>query len=159
MLGQKHRYKGYHDYVELGIDEDIKRFYNKGNLLSVLGGKEFKAERKEVSEATDINQLRQLLQDRPTLVEMLEIISKLGGVSQKSIYQRISGKRKNHPLRAFAMYACQYYGNIKHQEIATYFGLTHVGSVSNPINRIKSEIANGGWKSEIKTIEKTLYIV
>jgi putative transposase len=33
MLGHHHRYKGYLNNVEKGVDEDTKRFYSKGNLL------------------------------------------------------------------------------------------------------------------------------
>ncbi len=36
MLGHKKRFVGYANYIEQGVDEDIKRFYNKGLLFSFL---------------------------------------------------------------------------------------------------------------------------
>ncbi|WP_196141204.1 transposase, partial [Aliikangiella sp. G2MR2-5] len=58
MLGQRQRYVGYANYVEKGIDEDIKRFYNKGNVLSVLGDKEFREARRSENEDLDLARLR-----------------------------------------------------------------------------------------------------
>ncbi len=40
-MGHKQRYVGYRTYVEVGVDEYIKRFYNKGNVLEVLGPESF----------------------------------------------------------------------------------------------------------------------
>ena len=37
MLGHRHRYKGDADYVGLGVDEDIKRFYSKEALCRCWG--------------------------------------------------------------------------------------------------------------------------
>ena len=159
MLGQKNRYKGYFDYVEKGIDEDIKRFYSKGNILSVLGDKEFKAQQQKEYEETDLQQLRQILQDKPSIKEMIDLICQITKTVEKELLQRASGRRKNLPMRAFAMYACQHYSRAKHKEIAKYFGLSHVGSVSHPITRIRNEVENGEWKKEIKNIEKYLYVV
>ncbi|MDQ7050151.1 MAG: hypothetical protein Q9M92_11710 [Enterobacterales bacterium] len=74
MLGHKQRFKGYRNYVEQGIDEDIKRFYSKGNILGVLGDKEYRAARKEESDETDIIALRAALQDRPSIEEIIKLI-------------------------------------------------------------------------------------
>jgi len=49
---------GYSDYVGLGVDEDIKRFYSKGHVVSVLGVKEFRIERREESEALGLDRMR-----------------------------------------------------------------------------------------------------
>ena len=62
-------------------------------------------------------------------------------------------------MRAFAIYACQYYGRVRLKDIAGYFNLSHVGSVSKPIARIKKEVSNGQWKKEIGIVEKSLFTV
>jgi REP-associated tyrosine transposase len=77
MLGHRHRFKGYQNYVEQGLDEDIKRFYSKGNIIGVLGDKEYRTARKEESEETDIIALRAALQDRPSMDEMIKLIGNL----------------------------------------------------------------------------------
>ncbi len=37
MMGHKQRYVGYRTYVDAGVDEDIKRFYNKGTYSGYWG--------------------------------------------------------------------------------------------------------------------------
>jgi len=43
----------------------------------------------------------------------------------------------------------RYYGGLNHNDIAKEFERSNVGSASYPINRIKKEIEDGGWKKEI----------
>jgi putative transposase len=159
MLGHKQRYRGYRRFVEKGVDEDIKRFYSKGNILSVLGNKEFKQERQEEFEETDIVKLRQILQDKPTINEMMEIICRVTKHSEAEINVLVAGKRTNNPFRAFAIYYCSKYCIENKQLIAGYFGLAHPGSLSHSISRIQNEIAQGVWINEVNRIEKELYIV
>lgn len=156
MLGLRHRYKGYFDYVEKGVDEDIKRFYSKGNILSVLGDKEFRAERKEENEALDLKKLRRALEDRPAIDKLIDYIAKATKQKKSDLRKRSSGKRNNLPYRAFAIYACNQYSQADHSEIAKYFGLSHRGSVSHSLNRIRKEINENGWQREIKLLEKYL---
>ena len=159
MLGQKQRYKGYKNYVEQGVDEDIERFYSKDNILPVLGTKEFKEEKQQEFKTIDLEQLRRSLHDRPSLDEMVKIICRVRNKSEVDIRTRATGQRKNKADRAFAMYACQHYGGVRHKDIADYFGLSHVGSVSHSITRIRKEIVEGVWKSDINRIEECIYIV
>ncbi len=159
MLCQRQKYRGYQQYVELGIDEDIKRFYSKGNILGVLGSKEFREERREENENNDMLVLRAALQDRPSIKEVLMLVSKITNESPQDL--RMSGKKTTikSANRAFAMHACKLYSGAPYKTIAEYFNLSHVGSVSYPLTRIKKEIKKGGWKKEIVEVEKEVYIV
>jgi putative transposase len=159
MLGHRHRYKGYSNFVEQGIDEDIKRFYGKGNVLSVLGGKEFRAQREEEHENLDIEKLRLALEGKPTMEEIFDLITGVTKKTKKELLTRSKGKRSNFPERAFAVYACHRYSRADHNEIAHYFGLSHRGSISHPLSRIRKEITAGLWSDEVNRIEKCLYIV
>ncbi|PHS17093.1 MAG: hypothetical protein COA86_10575 [Kangiella sp.] len=159
MLDHRHRYKGYLNYVEKGIDEDIKRFYGKGNILSVLGDKEFRAERKEENEELDIEKLRLALEDKPSIDELMVIVRKLTKQKISDLRQRSKGKKQSLPYRRFAIYACHRYSHADHNEIAKYFGLTHRGSISPTLSRIRKEIADNGWKREVGLLEKSLFIV
>jgi len=159
MLGYRHRYKGYLAYVEQGVDEDIKRFYGKGNVLSVLGDKEFRTEKKDENELLDIEKLRLALEDKPSLDELMVKIEKLIKQKSEDLRRRSNGRRRDLPYRAFAIYACNRYSRADQQEIAKYFNLNHRGSVSPAINRIKKEINEGVWFKEIKGLEKSLFIV
>ncbi len=159
MLDNRHRYKGYFNYVEKGVDEDIKRFYGKGNILSVLGGNEFRAERQEENYTLDIRKLRQSLEDKPSISKLMVYVVKVLEQKESDLRQRTNGKRSNLPCRAFAIYACHRYSQADHNEIAKYFGLTHRGSVSQPLNRIRNEISLGQWEKEINQLENGLFIV
>lgn len=159
MLGHKHRYKGYLGYVEKGVDEDIKRFYSKGNILGVLGDKEFRAARKEAYKNTDLLALRAALQDRPSIEEMIDIVSRLTLEKKDKLIMRTRGRQGKAPNRAFAIYTCHHYSGATHKEIAKYFGLKHVGSVCYPIAKVKKEIAEGHWEKMIKDIETRIFII
>ncbi len=159
MLGQKRKYQGYREYVAKGVDEDILRFYGKGNILPVLGGLEFRESVRQETEETDLDKLRAALQDRPTGNEIVTRVAKIFGVKAESITKKSKGPRIPNPARAFAMYVCQEYGNMSLKEIKQVFGLGHTGSASFSINKIRQEIAKGVWKKEVKAVEKNLYIV
>ncbi len=159
MLGHRYQYKGYFDFVERGIDEDIKRFYVKGNILSVLGDKHFRTQREEENDELDIDKLRLALEDKPAIDELIILITKVTKTTKTALLARSKGKRSNFPQRAFAIYACHRYSRADHKTIANYFGLSHRGSISYPLSRIRNEIAEGLWLDAIKGIEKNLYIV
>lgn len=81
MLGQKQKYPGYAAYVSESVDEDILRYYNKGNISSVMGGRSFcewvKDETKR-SKRVDRDKLRQALQDRPEAKEIITAVATTG---------------------------------------------------------------------------------
>jgi len=159
MLGHKQRYKGYRNYVEQGVDEDIKRFYSKGNILGVLGDKEYRAARKEESDETDIIVLRAALQDRPSVEEMIKFICDLTHKTKSELLTRTHGRQGKMPHRAFAIYACHYYCQETHRSIAKYFGLKQAGSVCYPLAKIKREIIDGDWSDLTKKIGKRYFII
>jgi len=124
-----------------------------------LGDKEFRTERKEENDALDLAKLRQVLEDKPSIDEIMMYVEKVTKQKKSDLCQRSNGKRSNLPFRAFAIYACHRYSQADHSEIARYFGLTHRGSVSSPLSRIRKEINCNQWKQEIKELERYLFIV
>jgi len=156
MLGRRQRYKGYANYVGLGVDEDIQRFYSKGNVASVLGDKEFTVARKEDHDALDLDNLRSALEDKPALSEVLTLVSEVTKQDVNELRQRSVGRRVDLPYRAFAIYASARYSCDDHSSIAEYFGLSHRGSISNTLTRVRKEVSGGRWAREIKRLEKKL---
>lgn len=159
MLGQKRKYQGYQEYVTQGVDEDILRFYGKGNILSVLGDRGFREAVRQECEDTNLDKLRAVLQDRPSGRELVRVIAKIFGVKVDSITTKLKYRHTANPARGFAMYVCQEYGNISLKEIKQLFDLGNTGSASYSINKIRLELGNGEWKKEVKRLEKSLYIV
>lgn len=156
MLGQKQRYKGYEKYVLQGVDEDIKRYYGKHNVLSILGDASFREMAIETREETDIHALRQALANRPETEEVIRLVARMFKVEPLTLTNKRTGKRRSNPLRAFAMYACQYYGGNRLVDIGEAFQLSNIGSASFSINKIKREIELGSWLKERKALEKLL---
>ncbi|MFV2059003.1 MAG: transposase, partial [Thiohalomonadales bacterium] len=133
MLGNKQRYKGYRTYVEAGIDEDIARFYNKGNIAAVLGDKVFRESVYEQNEGVDSAVLQATLRHRPSLKAIVTAVAKEYKLPEANIVQSGSDRRVRNDARKLAIYCCQIIGDIPLAEIANGFGLGHVGSVSRLI--------------------------
>jgi putative transposase len=159
MLGQKSRCKGYKNYVEQGVDENVKRFYSKGNILGVLGSKEYREERREENDKTDLLTLRAALQDRPSIEEVLELVSKITKETSKDLKKSGKTSKAKSANRAFAMYVCKHYSDATYKVIASLFNLSHVGSVCYPLTRVKKEITDGEWMEEIACVENEYYVV
>ncbi len=159
MLGQRQRYVGYQRYVGQGIDEDIKHHYGKHNVLSVLGNREFKKRVTKEFERTDLSQLRKALENKLQAIEIVKLLCVHFKVTRKAICRNQAGKRQSNPSRAFAMYACRHYGDNSQKQIAEVFELSHPGSVSFSVDKIKKEVSEGYWKAEIKWLEKQLGII
>ncbi len=156
MLGHKQRYIGYAKYVDLGIDEDIQRFYNKSNTLSVLGDNEFRETQKALNKALDTNSLRLALEDKPPIDAIVDQVAKITKTTVEELRMKKHGRKLSAPGRAFAIYAANRYSDARYQDIAKYFNLSHAGSVSAPISRIRKDIEQGNWKKEIAQLENGL---
>ena len=159
MLGHRQKYASYRDYVAKGVDEDILRFYNRGNYLPVLGDNEFKEAIRQEVKTLDLEQLQSALADRPSGTRIVEWVAEIFKVARDEITDCPTGRRQPNPARAFAMYACQHYGAMTLKQIAVLYNLSHTGSASSSVNKVKRELADGKWQREIKRLEKRLYIV
>lgn len=159
MLGKRDRYLGYQAYIAEGIDEEIQRYYGKDNILSVLGDKHFREAVKQEAQDYDLDVLRAVLQDRPSIDEIISRVSQIFSEAEKSIRQKSVTRRISNSARAFALYACQKYTASTLNEIATAFGLAQAGSASFSINRIKKEIAQAEWLKPICQLENNIYLI
>ena len=157
VLGKRNRYQGYRVYVEQGIDEDIKRFYNKGNIASVLGNYEFRQEILERAGA-NLSDVSKLLNVRPEMNEICQAVANVYKVSYQSLIEfGVNRKQGNFP-RKLAIYLCQQIGDKKLTEIAEFFNLKSMGSVSPAIADVKKVLKEGPIK-ELRKIEKHLNII
>lgn len=159
MLGHKQRYKGYANYINQGVDEDIKRYYGRYNILSVLGSAEFKESAIKLAEETGASEIRKALINKPNIDEIIQLICRYTNIDEQVIREKPKGKRYPNPARAFAMYACRRYGGSSQKQLTQAFQLQHIGGASFSINKIRKEIAQGEWQKEVKWLEKQLNIV
>ncbi|MDX2505319.1 MAG: hypothetical protein QNL62_12705, partial [Gammaproteobacteria bacterium] len=135
------------------------QYYNKGNILSVLGDNDFRGSVKQETQDIDLKTLRTVLQDRPDADEIIAMTARIFKIGEKAIRQKPLGRRISNSARAFAIYACQHYGMQSLKEIAKTFELTNPGSASFSINLIKKQVATGEMEKVITQFEKSLYII
>ena len=159
MLGHKQRFKGYRDYVAQGVDEDLSRYYNRFNILSVLGSADFKEQALKTFEETNIDEVRMSLNNKPCADEIIKLVCQCTKTKQLSLISKPKGRRSANPSRAFAMYACRRYGDCSQKQLAEAFELQHIGSAAFSINKVKNQIREGKWRNELDWLERNLGIV
>lgn len=132
MLGQRHKYRGYADYVKQGTDEDVKRFYSKGNTASVIGDKEF-VDWLLKEKATAIEEkavIKTVLPQRLGIASFVQLVANYYKLKPNELTRVVRGPTKGLMARKIAMYCCQQFGGFTLSEIMVHFGLSNTGSVS-----------------------------
>ncbi len=143
LLGHKQRYKGYGDFVKQGIDEETAKFYQKGNLATIIGDKDFKAwvYDKLLPELAAEEKGRVIHPDL-TMDDITNAVAMNYDTCTDDIRKVIKGPQKGNDARKQAMYLCQELSGSKLREIAHYFQLGHAGSVSyitHQVRKLKNE--------------------
>jgi len=160
LLGKKRKFEAYKSFVALGNDEETLSIYNKGNVTSVIGDKDFKKKLIKQKKKLKVNtELAQLLSDRPTSDEIIGAVANVFKVKKSDITNRKVGRQTANLPRKVAIYLCQQLGDMSLNSIIQVFGFTHVGSVSPAIKDIRDELDSGGLTKEMNKIEKILGII
>ncbi len=68
------------------------------------------------------------------------LVCRITKQKETSLLRRQNGKQKAKPYCAFAMYCCHQYSEGIHKAIAKVFGLTHHGSVSGVLSKMRHEV-------------------
>lgn len=129
----------YRAFVELGVDEEITRFYSKGNTVPYLGSETFRdwAYAQRTTEETSLSkQTIQLF--RPTIEDIVAQVAKTFKVSETSILKSLRGRVQNNIPRWVALYLSQNIGGKKLNEIARTFGLKRTGSIPTAVAKLKA---------------------
>ncbi|MBL4606549.1 MAG: hypothetical protein JKY01_01805, partial [Pseudomonadales bacterium] len=142
MLGVRQRFNGYKRYVMQGVDDETLSFYKRGNQAAVLGDPifrewvynellpELKAEDKAV-----------VVQPAISIDAVLQGVAAYYRVSIDGIRQVRKGPNAGSEPRKVAMYLCQELSAAKLVDIASYFGLGHIGSVSFITHQVRKRKA------------------
>ena len=155
-LGHRQRFVEYRNFVTLGPDEEMTRFYEKDNVAAVLGGRAFREGVARRKQALDGRDIREVLQERPSLRVIIETVATAFLVTPRHITDFAGrGSRANFP-RKVAMYYCQHRGGMSLKTIAQAFGLKHVGGVSSAIAGVKLRVEEKALATLMLKIEKTL---
>ena len=131
----------YRAFVRMGIDEEIAKFYGKGNQKSFLGSDRFRdwvyqqrlTNEEELSRAT-------VRAFRPSMSEVAESVAKHFKVELQTIKISQRGRVDENIPRWVVMYLAQEICDVKLSEIATYTGLKRTGSIPTTIAKLKSRM-------------------
>lgn len=134
----------YAEYLNEGSDIELVRFYNKKNLLSILGDEKFRTRARAAlaPAATRGASKGALARKRPSLQKVVSVVADTFEVTGKSIVQAARGPGSKNVPRWVAMYLCQEVGGITLQVIAENFGLQRYGTVSTTIGKLKQELVD-----------------
>lgn len=131
LLGHKQRYRGYANYVEDGVDAELSRLYERGNLPGVMGSVGYREwVYEELLPELEAEQKTRVIYPVMELDVITQGVATYFKTSPESLRQVIKGPNKGGEARKIAMYLCQELGDGKLKDIADYFQLGHVGSVS-----------------------------
>jgi len=130
-------------FVELGVDEEIARFYGKGNTMPYLGSDSFRDwayAQRGTDEAALSKQDIQLF--RPSIDEIVNQVAKIFRVSDDSIVRGQQGRGKKNLPRWVAICLSQEIGSKKLTVIADAFGLKRTGSIPTTVKKLRELLEN-----------------
>lgn len=160
MMGCRHRYRGYKEFVLEGNDPGIEKFYSKGNIASIIGDRSFKQAIFEEKEKLKVSgSLPRVLSERPDLAVIVAAVGKVFATDVETITNKKVGRQRLNVARQVAMYCCQQMGDHTLKQIASHFTLAHEGGVSPAIRAVKVKLAAGELSKEIRELEKLLGIM
>ncbi len=137
LSGSRQRYARYKAFVELGTDEEIARFYGKGNVMSVLGSEGFREwAYSRTSDDEEVIRKRSGISRLP-IQAIVDHIANEFGATEDAILTAVRGRGGKNLARWIAMYVCQELGGHRLKAIAKAFKLRRYATVSTTISKLK----------------------
>ena len=156
-LGKAKRYRGYQQYVEQGVDDEIKGYYGRGNNLSVIGDKSFREALIEEQAEQEKQPTPELIHSRPEMLHVMRPVAKTYNLPLAQIKNAQVGVRSANLPRKYAMYLAQQVG-YQLREIAEGFGVNHTGSVSNALADVRHRVQlDSSLKNKLEKLKDSLW--
>ncbi|SEA24885.1 transposase [Alkalimonas amylolytica] len=143
-LGAKPSESAYQGFVEQGLDEETRKFYDKGHWPAVRGSGEFveAAHAQALSHGLEIE--KHPLKDYLSMDTIVQIVADYYQITPQSLLKAKRGiKSKNLP-RWIAMKLCQDLSGERLPAIAKYFNVDHYSTVSRTVRRLNDELDMNG---------------
>ncbi|MEW5056232.1 MAG: transposase [Cycloclasticus sp.] len=139
VSNKRNRYK---EFVELGVDEEIKQFYSKEDSLPYLGSDDFRQWVYQQRETDTLSVSKKELRSfRPKVEKIIYHVADLFRVEITSITKTKRGRVPDNIPRWVALYLARECSGCLLKEIADNFGLKKVGSISTTINKLQGLMA------------------
>jgi len=157
MIGQRNRQQRYQAFVEAGIDSDTAGFYNKKKLAPIFGREAFinRQMKKVARDKEKPDSLRPAIE--VTLDDVVAAITQVFQLHPDALLQTPRGRGQENLARSAALYVARKTAGQSLTAIATYFGLSHYGSVSGSNNRF--ELRMDGDKQLVQRVARVNKIV
>ncbi|WP_231760000.1 helix-turn-helix domain-containing protein [Microbulbifer elongatus] len=151
-LGRRDKYRGYRQFVEQGVDEEVAAFYERQRQSPFLGGEVFQEEmRSRLGEIPP--EVSGVAGDGDTSVGYVTIVEVVAMVFERQaddLYKRSApGRSGANPARAVAMWLCQDLAGMTLPEIGEVFGGVHYSAVSQAVRRIKEKVRGSAELSRL----------
>ena len=155
MLGSRQRYKGYASYVLNGVDEETARYYQRANMVAIIGDNNFKAwVYDELLPELEAEEKGQVVLHGISKQTIVKGVASLWNTTPDQLTAVVKGPQKGNDARKIAMYLCQELAGEKLKDIAELFKLSHAGSVSFITHQVRKKKREDKYFSSI--INKTI---
>lgn len=144
LFGLRDVVKSYKEFVEMGIDDEIKYFYGKQSLSPILARpkflKELKQRRKWKGMPLPAAQGMKL-SEGPQLSDILRTTAMYFNVDEKTLYQSVRGRGGGNTARMVAMALIRRLGGYPLKEIAKLFKVADTSAISVAVRRLDRRLA------------------
>ncbi|NOZ10872.1 MAG: hypothetical protein GXP09_07540 [Gammaproteobacteria bacterium] len=157
MLGHKQRYQGYARYMSQGVDEDTLKFYQRGNQASIIGGEAFRSwVYDNLLPELEAQEKGRLIRPDMTMALIVKGVARFFDTKPEILRKVIKGPQKGNEPRKIAMYLCQEMADVKLKDIAEYFNLNHIGSVSFITHQLRKRQDRGFTRTVDAVVESIM---
>ena len=157
MLNASNHRLAYLKFIEAGVDQETREFYEKKNMPVILGSDAFKeeilshiGEEQIQSSRTDYNKVKNL----PSMSDVDQVCVNYFNVDKDSLLKAYG---KGNEARKIAIYGSRVWAKEKNSVIAAHYHCQSGSSVCNAVNSVNEKIKlDVQFANEIKKIHKML---
>lgn len=141
MISKRDGAKQYRKFMAEGLDPDIRHFYGKKNLRSVIGNPNFlKKSRQKLDQKKAGAEVKRPRKPKLTLIG--KKTAEAFKVNYNSLFHTARGRGGNNIPRGITMLMCRQIGNYTLREIAEFFDIDDISTVSATVKRIKGMVSS-----------------
>ena len=157
MVGVRNIEKRYQAFVVAGIDTETCTFYENRRASSIMGDETFINQiAKDISQDREIPESR-VLKKMVNLGAIVDFVATELSVNSEHVLTTARGRGQKNLPRSVALFLSRKYTSSSLNEIASYFGLNHYGSVSGAVARFEKELEDDDQlRQKVHNISKQL---
>jgi chromosomal replication initiation ATPase DnaA len=116
------------------------RYYQRANTPAIIGDKDFKAwVYDELLQELEAQEKAQVILPGISMEAIVKGVASVWNTSPVQLTEVVKGPQKGNDARKIAMYLCQEMADAKLKDIAEFFKLSHVGSVSFITHQVRKK--------------------